>query len=130
METPIASTAQTQQKTFQQTPGSLPSRHKSSIKKQKDKAKDGGASSRKGEVVKLQPSQLSPSIPLSSAASLPLQRMHSDKETALSQNRCRDIASGGENESSDLRTGTSERGGMEDKGSLPIQAEEPELMSR
>lgn len=133
METPTASTVQSQQKALQQTPGSQPSKYKSSMKKPREKAKDGGASCRRGEAVKLQPSQLSPSIPLSSAANLPVQRMQSAKEAALGQGQNHDLASGGEHERSDMRpgaSGTSERGGMENKGSVPIQAEGPEQMSR
>lgn len=133
METPTASTVQSQQKALQQTPGSQPSKYKSSMKKPREKAKDGGASSRKGEVVKLQPSQLSPSIPLSSAANLPVQRMQSTKEAALGQGQSHNLASGGEHERSDMRPGvpgTAERGGIENKGSVPIQAEGPEQMSR
>lgn len=134
METPTASIVQSQQKASQQTAGSQPSKYKSSMKKPREKARDGGASSRRGEVVKLQPSQLSPSIPLSNAANLPVQRMQSNKEAALVQGQGHDLASGSEqHEWSDLRPGTSgttERGGMESKGSASIQAEGPEQMSR
>ena len=141
----ITGTAHSQRKsastlTPQHTPNIQSSKHKLPAKKQK--LKESVGSSQKSESLKPQPLQLSPSTPSSSAANLPIQRtgVHLHKEIGSGRARCRDLVVG-ETEQESVQclvksvpgapvSSVSSVRGVEDKNSVPSEAEGTEKMSR